>query len=256
MSELFDKQPKVKRSAHEVIVALEKKYCAPSWAFFTEVKSSVGFGNRRADGIAVAMWRSLGLEIHGFEVKCSRPDWLNELKDGGKSDGIFRYCNRWWIVAADDSIVRDGELPPTWGLQIPNGRGIRVVAKAPKLTPDPLNVWFVAEIFRRSFDSQKQPEALALEFQRGRELGKTEATPYDLKYKIEQAEKLKERVKEFEEVAGIKIDHWRPAKEVGEAVKMVLEHGPEKIKQQLGDAREKVQRLLKEFDDVLGKVKP
>src|SRR6266404_4533381 len=156
MSDLFEKEPKVKRSAHEVIVMLENKYCAPSWAFFTEVKSSVGFGNRRADGIAVAMWRSLGLEIHGFEVKCSRTDWLNELKDGGKSEEIFKYCNRWWIVAADDSIVRNGELPPTWGLQIPNGRGMRVATKAPKLAPEPLTVWFVAEVLRRSFKSQKR----------------------------------------------------------------------------------------------------
>lgn len=122
-------------NAYEIIARLERKYAPPSWAFFTEVKSSVGFGSRRADGVAVAMWRSLGLEIHGFEVKCSRPDWLNELKDAGKSDEIFQYCDRWWIVAADKAIIKDGELPPTWGLQVPNGHGVKVVVRAPKLKP-------------------------------------------------------------------------------------------------------------------------
>ncbi len=234
---------------------LEKKYCAPSWAFFTEVKSSVGFGNRRADGIAVAMWRSLGLEIHGFEVKCSRSDWLNELKDGSKSEEIFKYCNRWWIVAADDSIVRDGELPPTWGLQIPNGRGMRVATKAPKLSPEALTVWFVAEILRRAWDSQKRPEALEIEFQRGRECGKAEATPYDLKYQVEQAEKLRKNVEEFEKVSGVKINSWQDPKDIGAAVKAVLEDGPEKIAQSLEYAKSEVERTLAQMKEAIAKIK-
>jgi hypothetical protein len=254
MSELFEKEPKIKRSAHEVIVMLEKKYCAPSWAFFTEVKSSVGFGNRRADGIAVAMWRSLGLEIHGFEVKCSRADWLNELKDGGKSEEIFKYCNRWWIVAADDSIVHNGELPPTWGLQIPNGRGMRVATKAPKLLPEPLTVWFVAEVLRRAFDSQKRPEALDIEFQRGRDAGKAEATNYNYKYEMEKAEKLQKRVDEFEKASGVRIDSWQDVKDIGAAVKSVMELGPKRITEGLSYSRDEVARMLKDLDEALARI--
>jgi len=251
-SPLFDKaKPAKKFSAYEIIAKLEKKYAPPSWGFFTEVKSSVGFGNRRADGIAVAMWRSLGLEIHGFEVKCSRADWLNELKDGGKSDEIFKYCNRWWIVIGDASIVKDGELPPTWGLQTPHGQGLKVLVKAPKLDPDPLTVWFVAEILRRHFDSMKRPEKLQAEYHRGLEAGKAQAVPFEMKYAVEQADKLKRRVEEFEQSSGVKIDDWRHGKNVGAAVKAILDLGPAKIKDKLAFARGEVSRTLADIDEVI-----
>jgi hypothetical protein len=251
---LVPKSPKV-FYARDLSVMLERKYCSPSWAFFTEVKSAVGFGRRRADGIAIALWRSLGLEIHGFEIKCSRADWLNELKDGGKSDEIFKYCHRWWVVAANSSIVQEGELPPTWGLQIASGRGLKIAAKAPRLTPEPLTVQFVAEILRRADQSQKRPEALELEFQRGKECGRVEATSYDLKYQVEQAEKLKIRVDAFEKASGVKIDHWHDADKIGEAVKYILEHGGDKTMEELQYARSCVDRLLKDFDKALESLK-
>lgn len=238
-------------TARDLSVMLERRYCAPSWAFFTEVKSSVGFGRRRADGIAISLWRSLGLEIHGFEIKCSRADWLNELKDGGKSDEIFKYCHRWWIIAANDTIVQDGELPPTWGLQIANGRGLRIVTKAPKLTPETLTVQFVAEILRRADQSQKRPEALQLEFERGRQFGKAEAIPADLKYQIERAEKLQGRVDAFEKSSGVEIDHWHDANKIGEAVRTILEHGADKVRKDLQYSRLSIERLLKDFDETL-----
>jgi hypothetical protein len=241
-------------NAREVIAKLERKYAPPSWGFFTEVKSSVGFGERRADGIAVAMWRSLGLEIHGFEVKCSRSDWLAELKDAGKSDEIFKYCNRWWIVLGDASIVRDGELPPTWGLQVPDGRGLKIRVKAPKLAPVPLTVHFIAEILRRHFDSMKRPEQLQQEYQRGLEAGKAQATPYDLKYEAEQAKKLKKRLEDFEKASGVKVDHWKDAGEIGQAVKLVMDCGPEQIKERFSYSLEELKRLVQDLEKGIAKL--
>lgn len=72
----------------EVVAALRERYPAPEYAFFTEVPDEVGFGNRM-DALAMAMWRSRGLEIHGFEIKCSRSDWLREKKRPHKADGFF-----------------------------------------------------------------------------------------------------------------------------------------------------------------------
>jgi hypothetical protein len=249
------KPPKVFIGAHEIIARLEKKYAPPSWGFFTEVKSAVGYSSRRADGIAVAMWRSLGLEIIGFEVKRSRADWLKELKDGSKSDELFQYCDRWFVVVADESIVKTGELPPDWGLQVASGKGLRIVVKAPKLKPVPLTTWFVAEILRRHFDSQKRPELMDLEFRRGVECGKLQATPFDLKYAVEKAEKLKQRVDEFEKVSGVRIDEWRDAKDIGAAVKTVLERGPDKIADDLKWARDTVQRTLTQIDESIAKMR-
>lgn len=235
-------------NAYEIISRLEKKYAPPSWSFFSEVKSSVGFGNRRADGIAVAMWRSLGLEIHGFEVKTNRTDWLRELKDASKSDEIFKYCDRWWVVVSEQKIVEDGELPPTWGMQVANKNGLRLAVKAPKLTPVPLTTAFVAEILRRQFNSSKRPEALELEFQRGVDCGKERATSLEMKYEIERAEKTRKAIEEFEKVSGVRINDWH-AGDIGAAVKAVLDYGPERIQEHLEYWKREVEIILKKVNE-------
>lgn len=240
-------------NAFEIVAKLEKKYAAPSWAFFTGVKDSVGFGSRTADGVAVAMWRSLGLEIVGFEIKVSRQDWLRELKNGGKSDAIFRYCNRWWVVVSDSQIVKTGELPPTWGLMCVNGKGFKVIEKAPPLKADPLTVWFVAEILRRHFNSLKEPEEIQRAFARGVEAGKQRAIPSQLDYEIKKAEELRKRVEQFEAASRIKIDDWRNPKEIGDAVRLVIERGPSVIREDMQALRDEAQRLVTSIDQAIAK---
>lgn len=70
--------------------------------------------------------------IHGFEVKVSRSDWLTELKDPSKAEAWSRYCNYFWLVASDKSIVQN-DLPEGWGLMVPHGNSLRV-AKSAKRT--------------------------------------------------------------------------------------------------------------------------
>lgn len=232
--------------AHDIIAKLEKKYAPPSWAFFTEVKSSVGFGNRRADGIAFGMWRSIGLQVQGFEVKVDRADWLREIKDASKSDEIFRYCDRWWVVTGEKEIIQPGELPDTWGHMQLTGNGFKVVVKAPKLTPDPLTREFVAEILRRQFDSSRRPENLQLEYSRGFENGKAAATPHDLKYEVELSKKLRKAIDEFEKKSGIQIQEWS-AGDVGKAVRAVLDCGAEKVKEDLQYALGTIERTAEQI---------
>lgn len=107
---------------------------------------------------------------------------------------------------------------------------------------------------RRHFNSQKRPEQLDAEFQRGVESGKAQATPYDLKCEIEKAEKLRKRVEEFEVASGVKIDHWIDPKDIGAAVKAVLECGEERIAEKLQYARREVGDLLKEIDATISNI--
>lgn len=77
-------------------------------------------------------WHRLPLrpDVHGFEVKVSRSDWLRELRtEGGKSHPWRSRCSHWWIVVPDRGIVRDGELPDGWGLLV-GTRQLRAVVKA------------------------------------------------------------------------------------------------------------------------------
>lgn len=104
----------------------------PRYAVASQVRSGAGHAAKRtADFIAMDLWPSGGLALHGHEVKVSRPDWLRELKDPAKAAEFTPYLNHWWVVAADPGMVRDGELPGDWGLMAMRSGRLAVVRKAP-----------------------------------------------------------------------------------------------------------------------------
>lgn len=96
-----------------------------------------------ADFIAVDKYSS-SQAMHGHEVKVSRSDWLTELRDLSKAERVKRFCNFWWLVVPDASIVKAGELPDGWGLLVKSGASLRAKVKAPELSPEPLTLDFVA----------------------------------------------------------------------------------------------------------------
>lgn len=100
------------------------------------VRSDAGFDAKRtADFMALDLWPSSGLVLHGHEVKISRSDWLNELKDPEKAGAFLPHVDYWWLVIADRNMVKDGELPKEWGMMAPRADGVLAVVKqAPRLT--------------------------------------------------------------------------------------------------------------------------
>jgi hypothetical protein len=62
--------------------ALTVRFSGEEWARFFEVASGTGAqAGRSADMLAMNMFPSRGLRIHGVECKASRSDWLRELKN-------------------------------------------------------------------------------------------------------------------------------------------------------------------------------
>lgn len=114
----------------------------------TQVRANGSATDRTADAIIVGNWPSVGYEIQGFEIKISRADWLNELKDMTKHQASKQYCDRWWLLIASELFVKEGELPEDWGLMVPHGTGIRIVKAAPKLEPKPASVQFITGLMR------------------------------------------------------------------------------------------------------------
>lgn len=107
------------------------------------VKSSSGFEARRiCDYMAIDLWpgmgRGSGPTLHGHEVKVSRADWLVERRDPEKAEAFAQFCDYWWLVVADKSIVRPGELPDGWGLMIAHGASVRVATPAARRDPVPM----------------------------------------------------------------------------------------------------------------------
>lgn len=239
---------KTQRAKHERLVKLMKaRYSAPAWGLLWEVPNGTGHNkSRTADAMAMSLWPSRGLELHGFELKTVRSDWLGELKNPAKAEALAKYCDRWWIVA-EPGVVEVGELPPSWGLIERRGSVLRVQREAAAhVAPVEPDTSFLASLFRavsliearHSADYIKRSAVsaeLELEYQRG--VGDSEASA---KRKSSNAtaelEDLKTQLAKFEESSGVKIDRFCHAEKIGAAVKLVLDGGTNRRELALGRA--------------------
>lgn len=139
-----------KLRTEQVRAALRTRFCQPEWALFFEVADGTGASQRRwADAMAMNMWGSRGLALHGFEIKVSRSDWKRELANPAKAESIAGLCDFWSIVAPKGMIPLD-ELPPGWGLlEVDSELKIVQRAAGPKNTdPAMLTRSFVASLLR------------------------------------------------------------------------------------------------------------
>lgn len=114
-------------------------------------------GQRICDYIAIDKYLSSPQALHGHEIKVSRSDWLSELRKPDKAEAWRRWCNYWWLVVPDASIVKPGELPDGWGLMVPGKDGkLRARKKPPFTKAPPLPLDVVAGI---AYAAQKYPGA-------------------------------------------------------------------------------------------------
>lgn len=208
----------------EVYSKLRQRYSPPKWAYFEEVRNGGGFNaTRSCDAIAMSLWPSEGLLLHGHEVKVSRADWLRELKQPAKADEFMAVVDFWWLVAGDREIVKLEELPDKWGMLAPRGDRLVVVKHAIKLTPLPLDRGTLSSLLRRAQESK----ASEMELKAARD----DATERAMLHGNRERERLESRlgdllkfVSDFETASGIRIhDCWRGGKDLGAAVRIVME---------------------------------
>lgn len=201
-------------TSSDVIKCLQTYFPAPAHCFLEQVADGTGARNYRwADAVAMSVWPSRGYDIHGIEVKVSKTDWKNELKQPEKSAAVQQFCNRWWVATPDDTLIAPGELPPTWGWMVCTAKGsMKVVVPAPALTPKPPTIEFLASILR---NVQKTDEAV---IETAVRKARDEGYKNGGKYNEERYTSLKKAVDEFEKASGIKLSYYGDGKELGEAV--------------------------------------
>ncbi len=222
-----------------------------AWSYFTEVRNKTGFGGgreRTADAIAMSLWPSRGLLLHGFEVKVSRTDWLRELRDPSKADAFARYCDRWWLVTEPD-VVEDGELPEMWGHLVRRGGKLAQATAAAELEPQDCDRTFLAALLRAAGRStEAKPEAV-----REAEQAASQAAEDRWKAEVEREKKragdYQAQIQEFVRASGLPLNGRFPKpytpRELGAAVKLVLqgEAQTEQLEKRLGRVAEQAEHI-------------
>lgn len=211
----------------EIEALLRSRYPANTHTLLFEVRNDAGFrADRSCDALAMGLWPSRGLKLSGFEIKRSRADWLKEYRQPEKAESFSVFCDEWWIVAGDGSIVQADELPERWGLLVAKGQRLECVKPAPKNpTPEPLDRGLLAAMFKRA-QSQFAAPAKA-EYQRGYEAGikhNKEGVQQARENATRELQDLKKSVYDFEKASGVTIHSW-DGQRIGEAVRIVLNGG-------------------------------
>lgn len=244
---------------NDIVAAMRAKYDPNAYALAFEVGDATGGRHSRwADAVVMSCWPSRGLSLTGFEFKASRTDWLKELRTPAKAESIAKYCEHWVLAVSDVAIVRDGELPETWGLMALDAKGQLVQHKPPaKLEPVPVTRLFLAALMR----AMAKPTVVAnsAELAKAKQRGREEAEKQDAAVRDVLNKKivaLTQTIADFEQAAGIKIDNrntWRglDAKKVGQTVRDVLDGKHEKDRDDIRHMRTIAADIVKNCDRFL-----
>jgi hypothetical protein len=198
----------------ELTALLAKKYTAPEYAFIEQVRNQTGYGNepiRTADALALSLWKSRGIYLHGFEVKVSRGDWLHEVKDPAKSDAVASYCDYFWLVIPELKIIDVSEIPMTWGILVVD-HGVLKTAKQPvKIEAKEVSRQFLCGVMRRLADTldtsvlKTDVERIVKERVEGEIDSKINAMKYQYARAVTENEAYKKNIAKFCEYSGVQV---------------------------------------------------
>jgi hypothetical protein len=203
---------------------LRARYPAKTHALLFEVRNDAGFNaNRSCDALAMGLWPSRGLKLTGFEFKVSRADWLKEYRNPEKAESFSVFCDEWYIVAGDKTLVQPDELPEKWGLLVAEGQRLVCVKEAPKLTPEPLDRGLLAAMLKRAQDQFSAPAKTARDegYAAGRKSAQDSAAEH-AGYEKKQLDELRQRVYAFEQASGISLTYSGDGEKIGRAVSLVM----------------------------------
>lgn len=224
-------------------IALRGRYQHPEWDLFFEVWCE----GRGADCIAFNMFPSRNFKIIGFEIKASRGDWLNELRNGAKADIFVRQCDEWYIVQAKPGVVKKEELPKGWGLlTLRKSRLYTEVNSTIDVKGVPSREFFVRMI-QHSYNQNISDMELYQAEEKGYKKGKKEGfDSYDLRDLKEKA-KLVDVMKE--KGLNLWVYHDLEIQKLVNAKKFLGNIGEWGMKGDLDNLKSSAERLLKNIEE-------
>lgn len=248
---------KVKYTASDLGSRLREYLSGGEWVVQFEVGNSTGHKtNRHADAVAMSIWPSRGYKIHGFEIKVSRPDWQRELKEPQKADAVGQYCDAWFLIAPPD-IVRDVEVPETWGWLVPSGKSLRIKKQPQPVPPKPLGRDFIAAMLRNNHrEDDRRVNELVRKLRAADYENNQKLIDMEVKNRTRRYAELKEAVDRFEKETGLQItSSWGGDSKIGKKVKLVEAIGTEKwsgIPAILSQLRQTITEIEKAHLDFIG----
>lgn len=243
-------------NSHFLKQCIKERFCSPEFAVFFEVANKTGGATRYADAIAMNLYQSRGLALHGFEIKVSRGDWLSELKNPAKAEEISKFCDHWWIVAPD-GLVQLKELPSTWGLLTCKNGKLRQAVRAPKLNAEPLSRQFIAALLRRSSEMDEADLKAAI----AKEVNKVQV---DYRLKLEEQSnntralngRYIKRLEEIKELTGLDLMTHTPSRDIADAINLVLKAGVLGTFSSLARAKSQIDMVQKQIDEAFQAFSP
>lgn len=134
---------------HKALLELHPKR---EWAVIFELRIGTGYGHwadKSIDAFAINCWPSKGNRKIAYEIKRTRGDFLNELKQPLKRHPALMFSNEFYFVVPD-GFVQPDELPQESGLIQVSENGIALVThKAPYRDAYPCTWPLFASIARR-----------------------------------------------------------------------------------------------------------
>lgn len=246
----------------EVYARLKSRFPSDQFALLDEVRDAAGFGaSNSIDALAIGLWPSRGHEVHGIEIKSNRGDWLRELKNPKKQETIFQYCDRFWLLATDEFVVKDiKEIPASWGYMLIKGEKIFVKKEAPALKPKDLTRSFIGAVLKRATSRLIHPSEIDGKIRLAVDNAVRAASGENTRMKNEY-ENLKNHIQAIEKETGFSIydfsNYWRSCERdpvrIGNAINVVLKNEESidwhyskltRLKNELEEAALKVSSLL------------
>lgn len=223
-------------NAAQVVAALRAHY-GQGWNLIEQVGDTTGaYTSRHLDVVAVGLWPSRGLEIHGIEVKVSKADLRRELEQPDKAEPVAKYCDRFFVAApagvADATMLE--ALVPGWGLLDVTKRADRTVVAvklpAAKRKPEPMNRQFVAALLRKIPEPTAAMRAeITQEVIEEYEKFYDQKVEHEVKRRLSDQTRMIEQVRAFERASGIELANgeswrWVDGANLGEAVALLARY--------------------------------
>jgi hypothetical protein len=209
---------------------LRTKYPHDRYALFFDVPDAVSLDQRRRiDAIACGIWKSVGRNIEGFELKASRSDWLREVKQVDKADPFLKLCDRFWLVTTDASVAKIEEIPAAWGWMSATKTGLRIqrpAATLPGCGEDIPREFFLGVMRKMQGDIMLTPDVRSrlAHMQEDMDRRVSDEVGRQTRRQQRDLEDAQTAIKQFEEQSGIKLNDWRYGK-VGKMVKDLMDLG-------------------------------